>query len=396
MKLLVWATTFGADLWSLTRFLAEHQRSGEEELDVRVVLVHGDPKIFYREGIARLFPIDIPVVRRRGLHNFVGLPGFAPDITILDNRMPLIASSPKGFVLWHGFGWKGPNDRKEFRVLHAQLRRAFGDPFVPNPRFRWACFGPWDFAHRTEVSGFHPQNCRIVGAASHDDLREPFDKAQAQPFYPFDIVGRPTVMLAPTWHYGETFQHWGTESDLFERLLTHLQRRGVNLILRLHDSYRFEPAYRTFLTDLARRHRHVMLKFRDKNPDNFLDLQIADVLVTNFSSIASLYYATLRPTLHIYPVRDADEAFTQRTCTMFGMRKTEVTSARFIWKLSPLDHGGLLAFDFDTLMVQLDQALDDPRCCREQASAFLDRHMLGADGRNRERILAALRELHSS
>ena len=395
MKLLIWATNLGADLWSLTRFLAQRQHDGEN-IDARVVLVHGDLKSFQREGVAHVFPINLPIVRRRMLHNFVGLPGFSPDITILDNRMPLVASSPKGFVLWHGFGWKGPNDRKEFRVLHAQLRRAFGDPFTPNPCFRWVCFGPWDFMHRTEVSGFHPQNCRIVGAASHDDLRKPFDKAQARPFYPFDIVGRPTVLLAPTWHYGAIFEHWGKEADLFKRLLTHLGRRGVNVILRLHDSYRFEPPYRAFLTDLARRHRNVMLKFRDKNPDNFLDLQIADVLITNFSSIASLYYATLRPTLHIYPVRDADAAFTQRICTVFGMQKTELPSVRSIWKLSPLDNGGLLAFDFDTLMSQIDEALDDPECCREQARSFLDRHMLGADGRSCERILAELRELRSA
>jgi hypothetical protein len=394
MKLLVWATIFGSDLWSLTRFLAERQRRGEDDLDVRVVLVHADA--FHQEGVARLFPLDIPTVRRRRLYDFVGLPGFSPDITILDNRVPLIASSPKGFVLWHGFGWKGPNDRSEFHVLHTQLRRAFGDPLAPNPRFRWACFGPWDFAHRTEVSGFHPQNCRLVGAASHDDLREPLDKTCAQPFYPFDIVERRTVMLAPTWHYGEVFQHWGKDADLFERLFTHLRRRDVNVILRLHDSYRFEPAYRVFLSDLARRHPHVLLKFRDKNPDNFLDLQVADVLITNFSSIASLYYATLRPTLHIYPVRNADETFTWRTCTMFGVRKTEVAGARFVWKLPPEDHGGLLALDFDTLMAQLDQALDEPGCCRDQARAFLDRHMLGADGRNRERILASLRELHNT
>ena len=79
------------------------------------------------------------------------------------------ASSKKGFVLWHGYGWKGPNDRTEFRVLHSQLRRAWGEPLERNPNFRWQTFGPYDFEHRTKVSGFHPDNCVQVGAASHDD-----------------------------------------------------------------------------------------------------------------------------------------------------------------------------------------------------------------------------------
>lgn len=392
MKLLIWATTFGADLWSLTRFLAERQHRGEE-IDVRVVLEN--PEVFENEGVARLFPLNIPILHRRPMYNFLGVPGFSPDITIFDNRAPLLASSSKGFVLWHGFGWKGPDDRKDFRVLHTRLRRSFGNPHAPNPRFRWACYGPWDLAHRTEVSTFHPKNCRMVGSASHDYLRKPFDKEQARAFYPFDIVGHRTVMFAPTWHYGEVFGHWGKEADLFERLLTHLDRRDVNVILRLHDSYRFEPAYRAFLADLARRHSHVLIKFKDKNPDNFLDLQIADVLITNFSSIANLYYATLRPTLHIYPVHNANEAFESRTYTLLrGVLKTKVANAHFIWKMPPEDHGGLLARDFPSLMEQVDQALDDPACCRAQAQSFLDRHMLGADGRSCERILGALRELH--
>ena len=44
-------------------------------------------------------------------------------------------------------------------------------------------------------------------------------------------------------------------------------------------------------------------------------------------------------------------------------------------------------------MRQVDQALDEPDCCREATQGFLDRHMLGADGHNRERIMAALTEL---
>jgi len=389
MKILVWATTFGADLWSMTRWLAARGR--DEGVEVRVVME--DPALFRREGVATLFPLDVPIIRRRPIHDVIGVPGWRPDITLLDNRVPLRASSKKGFVLWHGFGWKGPNDRKEFRVLHGQLRRAFGEPLAPSPDLRWSCFGPWDLLHRTEVSGFHPQNCRIVGAASHDDLREPFDRARAQPYYPFDVVRRKTVLIAPTWHYGEVFGHWGTDHDLFERLLARLGSRGVNVILRLHDSFRFERPYRAFLAELARRHPHVLLKYKDKNPDNFLDMQVADLLITNYSSIANLFYATGRPTLHVYPVKDADEAFTWRTYTLLGVKKTEVANARFVWKLPPEDHGGLLARDFTTLERDLERALDEPDCCRDATRAFLDRHMLGADGRNRARVMAALREL---
>ena len=389
MKILVWATTFGADLWSLTRYL--DQRS-----DVTLKVVMKDPKTFSKEGVASLFPLRSSLLKRRKVHDVAGVPFFKPDITIIDNRVPLRASSPKGFVLWHGFGWKGPNDRREFRVLHGQLKAAWGDPLAPNRNFRWQCFGPWDFEHRTETSGFHPDNCRILGAASHDDLRVDFDKARAQPYYPFDVVNRKTVLIAPTWHYGEVFAHWGSDAELFERLVSHLERRECNVILRLHDSYRFGKYYREMLKGLAKRHSNVLLKFKDQSPDNFLDLQVADTLITNYSSIANLYYATRRPTLHVYPVKSADEEFMWRKYTVFGVREESVDNARYIWKLPPETHGGLLARDFDTLLEQLDQALDDPTCCEATAQSFLDEHMLGADGGNCERIFKALTELRDA
>ncbi len=387
LKILVWATTFGADLWSFTRWL--DQRS-----DVQVKVVMGDPRRFKREGVARLFPLErTQLIKRRKLHDVTGVPLFNPDVTIIDNHVPLRAQSDKAFVLWHGFGWKGPNDRHEWKMFHAQLRRNWGDPLSPNRNFRWQCFGPWDFEHRTEVGGIHPENARILGAASHDDLRVPLDKLRAQPYYPFDVVNRKTVLIAPTWHYGEVFAHWGTDADLFERLLSHLEQRGVNVILRLHDSFRFGRYYRRFLGDLAAKHRNVLLKFKDEAPDNFLDLQVSDTLITNFSSIANLFYATRRPTVHVYPVRSADEEFMWRKYTVVGVREKKIQNARYIWKLPPETNGGLLAHSFDELLEQVDQALDEPECCAERVGAFLDEHMLGADGKSCERIWGALTEL---
>lgn len=390
MNVLVWATTLGADLWSLTRAL-----DARGEAEVRVVL--DDPAAFQQEGVARLFPLRAPLIRRRPWHRLGVIPGFRPDVTVMDNRVPLRAASPAGLMLWHGFGWRGPNDAEtDFAWIHRAIRNAFGDARRPNPRFLWQAFGPWDARHRTEVSGFHPANVRQIGAVSHDDLRVPLERARAQPFYPFDVVRRKTVLLAPTWHYGELFAHWGSDAELLERLLDHLRRREANVILRLHDSFRFERPYRAFFRDLARRHPNVLLKFKDHHPDNYLDLQVADVLVTNFSSIANLFYATLRPTVHIYPVRHADEAFLNRHYTLLGVRKQKAEAARFFWKLPPEDHGGLMARDFGEMMSQIDRALEEPGCCRDRAQGFLDRHMLGADGRAAERAWAALEEVAAS
>ena len=387
MKVLVWASTFGADLWSFTRFLAQ-----KPEVEVRVVM--DDPARFRRQGVAALFPLDgVELVRRRFWHHATGAPGFRPDVTVMDNTTPFFRTSPKAFMLWHGFGWKGPDSEEDLWWLHRSLRRTWGDARRPNDDFRWQCFGPWDRKHRTEVSGLHPHNTRLIGAASHDDLRTPLDRARAQPYYPFDVASKQTVLLAPTWHYGEVFAHWGTDADLMTRLVRRITERGANVILRLHDSFRFAKDYRAFLENLARRHEGVMLKFKDRHPDNYLDLQVADVLVTNYSSIANLFYATGRPTVHVYPVKDADEAFMARRYTLAGVWEKEVENARFIWKLPPEEHGGMLARSFDQLVEQVERGLDDPGCCRDEAQAFLDEHMLGADGHACERAWAVLQEL---
>lgn len=352
-----------------------------------------DPETFRRQGAAQLFPLKAEIVKRRWYHH---LPSRKWDVTIIDNRIPFFRTSKKALILWHGFGWKGPNDEKEFWLLHHTLKRTWGDIRKPSNNLVWQAFGPWDFKHRTEVSAIHPENCVQLGSASHDDLIEPLDRTLAQSFYPFDVVNRKTVLIAPTWHYGEVFAHWGKDAELFVRLLERIESHGANTIIRLHDSYRFEPSYLDFLNGLTERFENVCLKFKDTSPDNYLDLQVSDVLITNFSSIANLFYATGRPTLHVYPVRSADESFIWRELRWSGVRKKHLEKARYIWKLPPEEHGGLLARNFEDLLDQIDTALVDPDCCREIARDFLNRHMLGADGQNRVRIWETIKQLVGS
>lgn len=389
MRVLIWATTFGADLWSLTKYLDTRD-------DVEVKVMMRGAKAFASQEVARLYPLRASLVERKPWHHVLGAFGFVPEVTVMDNWIPKRAPSPKGFIQWHGFGWKGPNDRVEFAPLYRNIARAWGDPLAPNPNFRWLCFGPSDFEHRTEVSGFAPENCRQLGAASHDDLRIPLDRTRVKTAYPFDVVGRKTVLLAPTWHYGEVFAHWGTDVELLDRLLAKIEALGANTILRLHDSFRLDEQYRRALEALAKRHEHVVLKYKDESPDNYVDMQVADVLLTNFSSIANLFYATRRPTIHIYPVRGEDESFEWRTYDDRKIKRRTVDSVKYIWKFSPEQHGGLLARDFDQLLEQVEQALAEPDCCKARCEAFLHDHMLGGDGTSCDRIYEALRDLVGS
>jgi hypothetical protein len=388
LKILIWATTFGSDLWSLARYLDNHP-----EITLKIVVAN--PRSYHNDGVSTLFPLKAEIVKRKPHSQIIGIPGFSPDITVMDNRVPLRRLSPKGFMLWHGFGWKGPNDLHEFAHLHKAIRRCWGSAMEPNENFRWHTFGPWDFDHRTKTSGFHPRNCCMVGAACHDDLRVTLDRKTLQEFYPFDVVQKKTVLIAPTWHYGEVFAHWGKDADLFNRLLSSLKARDTNVILRLHDSFRYPRNYLRFLNKLANDHENVLLKFKNRSPDNFLDMQVADGLITNFSSIANLFYATGRPTIHIYPVADCDEEFMWRRYTPVGIYSKKVDSVKYIWKLAPEENGGLLARSFPELLAQSEKILEEPDCCRAKSERFLKKYMLGADGRNCERICTAMSNMRN-
>jgi len=389
MKILIYATTFGADLLSFTKYLSE-----ETDAEVKVLL--DDVDQFKKEGIFDFWDIDVELHNSSKIMLIRGIKGFDPDITIMDNNIPLRMISPKALILWHGYGWKGPNDEEEFKWLHRNIKLTWGSMKEPNPDIKWATFGKIDFKHRTEVSGFHKENCINLGSASHDYLQKKVPKEELQKYYPFDVVNNRTVLIAPTWHYGEVFSHWGDEDQLFNKLLTDMKEKGVNVILRLHDSYRFEHHYLEFLQSLETKYDNILLKFKDHHPDNFLDLQVSDLLVTNFSSIANLFYATRRPTVHVYPVKSKDESFMWLNKTMFGIKKKKVDSIKFIWKYPPEDNGGMLAKSFDSMMDQINKGLEQPGCCADVAQKYLDKHMLSADGKNCERIWKAINELVDS
>lgn len=383
MKILVWATTFGADLWSLTRYLG--RRPG-----VTVKVIMDAPRTYLAQPVARLFALGAELVPRRAYHRYAGLPFFRPDVTIVDNWLPRRALSPRGFMLWHGFGWGPGTDARGLAGLFRDLRHTWGDIQRPNPRFRWQCFGPTDYAYRTTQSAIAPANCLTLGAASHDDLISPLDRGRLDSAYAFDVRTRKTVLIAPTWAYGEMLAHWGDNLDLLGKLVRRIGELGANVILRMHDRFRFDAAHQAAILHLARAHPSMVVKYKDEAPDNFLDMQVADVLITNFSSIANLFYATGRPTIHVLPSAGRNAELVWRTLGARGSLVPHTGTIASDWKLSPEDNGGLLARSFAELIEQLERALHEPTCCAAAAERFLRAHMLPADGRACERIHGAL------
>jgi len=92
MKILIYATTFGADLLSLTKFLQM-----KENVEVKVLMK--DVEKFKNEGIYKLWDLNIDLYESNKINIVKGISGFNPDVTILDNNIPLRAVSPKALIL---------------------------------------------------------------------------------------------------------------------------------------------------------------------------------------------------------------------------------------------------------------------------------------------------------
>jgi len=384
LKISVWASTLGADLLTLCRFLDKRE-------DIRLTTFVENPERFKMEAGWRLDPLMSPVFQK-GFSAYLHAFRHYGDITIVDNGVPFFKTSPKLFVLWHGFGWKGPDDRNTFAFMQSRILRWWGDPSRPNPDFRWQCFGEWDRRFRSEVSDFHSKNLVVLGSAFHDEIIKPLDKKKVADFYPFDLMNRKTVLLAPTWHYRGVFGQWGEEWDLFKKFIDFLIKKKANLILRMHDRWRYDKSYVRQIDRLSRENPHVMIKFKDQYQDNTVDLRLADVLITNFSSVANLFYATGRPTVHLYPVANPDAPY--RMPRMWGGVLTEkkLPTARSMWKLPLEENGGLVANSETELLSHVEKALNDPDCCKEMSRAFLKKYMLEPDGKNCKRILLELQQ----
>jgi hypothetical protein len=350
------------------------------------------PEDYAEEPIQRLLPLRCPTVDRQARDASKLIEAFAPEVVIVDNHFPAVRLAPRLFVLWHGFGWRGPNDRKEFAEVYKSIRKLTGERADrPNERFLWQCFGPTDLEHRNQVSGFDRSNLASLGSAFTDDLLSgAVDRETALDAYPPEMRSKRVALLAFTWHYGRVFSHWGDDIELFRRLLAHLEDQGWAAILRLHDRHRYEPAYLDALSGLVAGRDDVLLKFKDQERDNLLDLTVADLMVSNFSSILNYFYATGRPSIHVYPVSAADEATIWRIWKRGKVREKKIPRADYIWKLPPEENGGVIARSFEELLDLVTRAAVEPDCCAAASRAFIDKHMAPVDGHTCRRIADAI------
>lgn len=386
IRVCLWATTLQANIWSLSKYLAEHDR-------FEVVVVTEDAKKWHTEPIAQVIPPTYTVMEKNDPDTLRYLQtDFKPLVTVVDNHYPPKKLSPFLINVWHGFGWKGPEDRKAFNTVFKNVKKLTGiSADTPNPYFRFVCGGNTNFEYRIHVTGFAPENVLPLGQAFTDDIvNNQIRKEDIQRFYPDIFANRKVCLFAPTWHFGRIFAHLGDDIEILENIFKKLDELDCALILRMHDRKRFEPEYLEALETLARKHPLVMLKYKDTDRDNLLDMCISDIMMSNYSSILTFFYGTFRPSIHIYPVNKNFETSYYRVWKNGAVRVEKAPEENYIWSLDPVENGGLVAHSVADIEASIENAVSDSDCCREKSSAFLAKHTAPYDGHVCENITDAI------
>jgi hypothetical protein len=389
IRVCLWATTIQANIYSLARYLAAHRDRFEP------IVVLPDLKQYEQEPIWSLGRPDCLMLDHDAPDCLDRIEALRPQVTVVDNHYPPRKLSPSLLNVWHGFGWKGPEDKQQFADVYAHIERLTGiSPDKPNPYLRWITAGPTNLTHRIRVTGFHPSNVEALGQAYVDDVGNvPWSRESLLTYYPAEFQHKRIALFAPTWHFGRIFAHWGADLTILGRLFSFLAERNTALIMRMHDRARFEPDYLSALESLAARYPNVLLKYKDRNQDNLIDLTVSDLMISNYSSILTYFYGTGKPSIHIEPVDRSAQASVYRYWKRGKVRTTRTADKSYIWSLDPNENGGLVAESVEDLLACIEKALENPDCCIERSKAFIARHCAPYDGKNCERIANAIVEL---
>jgi CDP-Glycerol:Poly(glycerophosphate) glycerophosphotransferase len=381
MKILYWVTSLNGEIAAHIRYTIKHT-------DHEILLAFDHWESFQKEACQALWPIEANVVKRNSIFK---IQKFNADVVVIDNNVPPFPVAKCLFNIWHGLGWKGPQDRAEFATFYRRTAKVIGEIDKPNPRFIWKAYGFLDLEQRIDRMEMPPENVHNLGMAAGDDMFHlTIDREKLSSFYKFDTTKK-TILLAPTWHYDSVFGHWGGDEEQTFRMVFELAKElDSNIIVRMHDRKRYDPKYVEFMERIAGSAGNVFLKYKNDYMDNTVDMLLADLMITNFSSIANPYYVRGMPTVHIYPVPKETEDVEWRQITSKGIKNDERISKDLIWKLALEENGGSLAHSVDELLAQIRAGLENPEINRQDASAFNEKYIYKSDGKTCERITAAM------
>jgi CDP-glycerol glycerophosphotransferase (TagB/SpsB family) len=271
------------------------EQSNENKGLYSVVYATLDPS-YYQDLKSSKCNVEVLSVSRlrdamRIAHADVVITSHGMHILVLLNKL----TSMKFVNAWHGVGWKG-HMPDEFAFA-----RSYAMNWVTSPTFRDIYRDKFEISSPMEITGYARTDVLVHPAISRQEILEKYN---------IDNVFDKVVLIAPTWEQkegGHTILPFGLSADDFFGPLdtlakenntliifrTHLNSAGVDSNIKLHNT-RFMP-YGTY---------PVVEDF----------LLLADILVTDWSTIAFDYIALNRPVILLdspcpFEVMSLDETY---------------------------------------------------------------------------------------
>lgn len=234
------------------------------------------------------------------------------------------------FDVWHGIPFKG-FDADDFRTQHR-----YEETWVASPLLQRLYIEKFGFpAEKVVVTGYARTDALVAPSESPDEIRRRFNLQHA--------AGKRIVLFAPTWKQDDEERSlfpFGIEPDRFLKDVSAIcQRHGAVLVVRAHINSLLKADARSALVNLA--------SF-DRFPDTEGLLQITDILVCDWSSIAFDFLILDRPAIFL----DMPAPFGKR------------------FSLGPEYRYGKLVASHETLLKALSEMLlSDTRVVQQQAAA---------------------------
>jgi CDP-glycerol glycerophosphotransferase (TagB/SpsB family) len=223
------------------------------------------------------------------LHGLAGIPYFLrADVWVLSHagrgNIPFVPHGDyKKVQLWHGVGYKG-HKRERSRAYYMEYDA-------------WCTSSAWTRQRHMHLWDAPPERLYKTGYARLDRLQRFLQMDRRHVLEELGLPRDATVVLyAPT--YGGGIWPWKDAYCGFERLCTFCHDRGLHLVTRFH-CYTHGSIDRRRLNRILDMYPNVAMLDMAREPDTEKLLAVADILVTDWSSIASDYLVTGRPIVYI-------------------------------------------------------------------------------------------------
>ena len=265
----------------------------------------------------------------------------------------LFPHKPKAIQLWHGVGPKGI-EGDDYTLCDVRCVTS-----------------EYTKQRHIQLWGAPPEKLYVTGFARMDYLYNYLKMPKEKLLEEIGIKnGRKIILYAPTFDVG--LWPWENVYEEFEKLCKFCKENDLILILRLHPLAKVKKRK---IKKIIKKYDNVYWLDMPKEPDTMKLLAIADILITDWSSIYTDYFLTKRPIIYI------------------EINKDFFTRERGRPEIPPEYRAGEIVHDDKEFYEALKLVLREGNRYKEKQERLLKIIHGNVDGKSTERVVGIIEEL---